>query len=447
MFSGCFGSTYPAYMNTFLPDFGPLFSAIGSVVSVGLSVWFIIFPPFLYYLFKVIWMLHVNGEYSSKVKWVLLEIIPPRDIEASPLPMENIFTAFAGVIKTSTAVEEYIVGEIPVSFSLEMASLEGAVHFYVRTQASFRNLVEAHFYAQYPNVEIVEVEDYVHLVPKTVPNKDWDLWGVDFKFIKPDLYPIKTYKHFEESVTGKMIDPLAGLIETMGKLGPGQYLWLQYTITPVKENWYKTGYGTIEEFLGRVKEEHESIFKQLLDGIVDIFWNLGRGLLGSELVFSSHAAKEKKDEQPIEFRLTPGEKEVLKALEENISKQMYKTRMRHVYVGRREGFSKPTGVSAFIGGIKQFNDQNLNSFAPEDSSKTYANYIFSEERLRFRQRRIFRRYISRDTDPQNTRFMLSAAELATVFHIPDMAVLAPALTRVSAKRGGAPANLPIQEPE
>lgn len=424
-----------------------MFSMMGSVFSVVMDVWFIIFPPLLYFLFHELWMLHVQGHYAGTLKWVLLEIIPPRDIEASPLPMESVFNGFAGVMKNPTFIEQVVKGEFPVSFSLEIASIEGQVHLYVRTQAGFRNLVEAHFYAQYPGVEVVEVEDYVNLVPKTLPNKEWDLWGTDFVFVKPDLYPIKTYRSFEESVTGKMIDPLAGLIETMGQTGPGQHIWLQFIITPHTESWYKTGQGTIDEFLGKVKEKKQGFFGQLFSDILDVFANLGKGLTGGEVTFSSGATAEKKEEQPLEFRLSPGQKKVLEALENNMGKQMFKTRMRHVYIGRREVFNKPTGVSSFIGAIKQFNDFNLNSFIPGSSSKTYANYIFTEERLRFRQRRIFRRYITRDTDPQSTRFMLSAEEVATVFHIPDMAVTAPALTRVAAKRGGAPSNLPLLDLE
>lgn len=432
-------------MGTFFANIAGLFSMMGDMFSVVMSVWFIVFPPLLYFLFKILWMLHAQGHFGSGLKWVLLEIIPPRDIEASPLPMESIFTSFAGVIKSPTAAEELIKGEFPTSFSLELVSIEGQVHMYVRTQVGFRNLVEAHFYAQYPNVEIVEAEDYTHLVPKTAPNKDWDLWGVDFKLFKPDLYPIKSYKNFEETITGKMIDPLAGLIETMGKLGPGQHLWLQYIITPIKENWYTTGQGTVDAFLGRVKEAKPGVLAGLFGHLMDIVANLGRGLLGGPVTFAAGEKAEKKEEQPLEFRLSPGEKDVLKALQANLGKQMYKTRMRHIYIGKRAGFNKQTGVSSFIGGIKQFNDQNLNSMVPDDLSKTYALYFLVEERTRFRQRRLLRRYINRDSDPQSTRFLFSSEELATIFHIPDMAVLAPSLTRVSAKRGGAPSNLPVED--
>jgi hypothetical protein len=433
-------------MGTLFSDLTYFFSAIGSMFSAVFDVWFIVFPPLLYFVFKLLWMKYVQDDFSSKIKWVVLEIVPPRDIEAGPLPMESVFAGFAGVEKGPSMAEEFIKGELPVSFSLELVSTEGQVHFYVRTQVGFRNLVEAHFYAHYPNIEITEVPDYVANIPRTVPNKDWDLWGTDFVLVKNDLYPIKTYKYFEESVTGKMIDPLAGLIETMGKIGPGQHIWLQYIVTPLKPTWSKDfGQAYVDEFLGRTKEKQPGVFARLFADIMDVITNIGKGLMGHEVAYSADAVAEKKEEQPVEFRLTPGEKDALKALQANLGKQMFKTRMRHIYVGRRETFSKPTGVSAFIGGIKQFNDQNLNGFKPYDLSKTYANYVMSAPRLRYRQRRIFRRYITRDADPQSSRFLLSTEELATVFHIPDMAITAPSLTRVTAKRSGAPSNLPIQE--
>lgn len=152
----------------------------------------------------------------------------------------------------------------------------------------------------------------------------------------------------------------------------------------------------------------------------------------------------KAEEQPVEFRLTPGQKDILKALESNIGKPMFKIKMRHVYLGKKEHFSKATGVSAFIGAIKQFNDLAMNSMIPDDLTKTYASYVMVEPRLRYRQRRLLRRYITRDPDPQENRFMFSSEELATIYHLPDMQVLAPSLSRVMTKRGGAPGNLPVQ---
>lgn len=425
-------------MAEFFINLATFFSIIG-------KVWYIVLPPFLYFLFMFLWMDRAYGIFGSKKQYVLLEIIPSREIEKSPHPMELIFSGFSGAIKSPSAVEEFIGGEFPTSFSLELVSTEGQVHFYIRTEKGFRNLVEAHFYAQYPDIEIVEVDDYVKNVPNTIPNQDWDLWGTEFKLLKPDLYPIRTYKFFEESVTGKMLDPLAGLIETMGKIGPGQHIWLQLIMTPVKEDWGpKSGQATIEEFLGHEKVESAGVLARVWHDIAEVLSNLFTALLGKEIEWTSVDEAPKKDEAPVEFRLTPGQKDILKALESNIGKPMYRIKMRHLYLGRREGFSKQVGVSSFIGGIKQFNDLSMNSMVPDDLTKTYASYIMVEPRTRYRQRTIFRRYITRDGDPDRNKFLLSSEELATLYHIPDMQVMAPALTRVVAKRGGAPTNLPVQ---
>ncbi|QQR78134.1 MAG: hypothetical protein IPJ68_03550 [Candidatus Moraniibacteriota bacterium] len=421
------------------------FHNIATIASVASDVWFYIIPFIFYPIFIFLWIDSRNNVFGGKIEWVLLEIVAPKLLEKSPHPMELIYSGFAGVIKTSSAYEEFILGEYPVSFSLELVSAEGKVHMFIRTQKAFRNLVEAHFYAQYPDVEIVEAEDYTKQVPRTVPNKDWDLWGTEFKLLKPDLYPIRTYKFFEESVTGKMLDPMAGLIETMGKLGPGQHLWLQFIATPVKEDWGpKKGALTIEEFLGHEEVERPGIFSRVWHDLADVFHNLFSGMMGSELEWTSQEEAAKAEEQPVEFRLTPGQKDILKALESNIGKPMFKIKMRHVYLGKKEHFSKATGVSAFIGAIKQFNDLAMNSMIPDDLTKTYASYVMVEPRLRYRQRRLLRRYITRDPDPQENRFMFSSEELATIYHLPDMQVLAPSFSRVMTKRGGAPGNLPVQ---
>jgi hypothetical protein len=150
----------------------------------------------------------------------------------------------------------------------------------------------------------------------------------------------------------------------------------------------------------------------------------------------------KKEEQPLEFRLSPGEREVLKAIEDNLGKLQFFTKGRFIYVGRRENFDRSLGVTSFFGGIKQFNDENLNGFKPGSDTKTVSAYFFKESRLRYRQRKILRRYRSRSMD--GFKMTLSSEELATVFHLPDMSVVAPSITRVEAKRGGAPANLPVE---
>ncbi len=412
-----------------------LFSNLGAIAEVFSYVWFIILPMAFYYVFKLTWKDYAQIKWLKSLEYVLLEIIPPRNIEKSPQPMESVFWGISGVLKTHNALEEWVGGQMTFRFSFELVSDEGTVHFYIKTPKQFCNLIEAHLYAQYPDVIINEVPDYVNDVPAIVPNKEWNLWGADFDFVNPDPYPIRTYRHFEEDVTGKMIDPLSALVESMSKLEPGQKIWLQYVVIPLHEKWNKEEHKIIDELAQRTKKP-EGIFKNLWKDLADIFGNILGGLFSPP----EFAKKEEKEEAPLEFRLTPVEKEILKAVENNIGKNMFKVKMRFIYLGKRENFDK-TNVSAFVGGIKQFNDINLNSFKPNDKSKTYASFLWVDARTRFRQRKIFKRY--RDRDPTGAMIVLSTEELATVYHMPDMSVVAPGVTFVEAKRGGAPANLPV----
>ncbi len=419
-----------------------MFRDMGNAFSLLVDFWYFILPPIFYYVFLELWLDHVQDHYASGVKYVLLEIITPREIEKSPKLMESVFSGMAGVMKTYNTFEEYVGGMYTPPFSLEITSSAGSVHFYVRTPAVFQNLVEANFFAQYPDMEITEVPDYAKSAPATIPNDQYELWGSDFELTKPDLYPIKTYKFFEEDVTGKMIDPLASVIEVIGKLPPGQTMWIQWIISPEKESWYKKGVETVDAFLGKAKPEKKGVLGGLMTDIFDILRNLTKALLTTPEF--EKAKKDDKQEQPLEFRLSPGQKDVLKALESNLGKQMYRTKMRIIYFGVREGFTK-TFVAMITGALKQFSDNNLNGFKPESASKTQADFLFVNKRMRFLQRRIYARYIARDRTPSSKQFLLSVEELATIFHPPDLSVMAPALTRVSAKRGSAPMNLPVLE--
>jgi hypothetical protein len=412
--------------------------SMGQVFYVLDYVWFIILPPLFYYLFKDLWMLHIQDEFFGSADWVLLEIIPPKNIEKSPKLMEALFVGFAGVEKAFNAVELYIKGAFTDYMSLEIVGDSGNVHFYIRTMKKYRHLVEAHLYAQYPNVEMIEVSDYVDNVPRIIPNSQWDIWGSDLEFTKNAAYPIKTYQKFEETVTGKMIDPLAGLIETVGKLGPNQKMWLQWIIRPTSAKWANSEGKAIADKLKGREEVKEGIAERLWQDVVDVFSNLIKAL-SSPIEFE---ITQKKEQQPLEFRLSPGERDTLKSLEENLGKVQFYVKSRFIFVGRRENFDRGVGINSFFGAMKQFGDENLNGFKPNADSKTAAFHFLVQPRLNYLQHKILRRYRNRSMD--GVKLVMSSEELATVFHLPDMNVLAPALQRVEATRGGAPVNLPTE---
>ncbi|MEK7598464.1 MAG: hypothetical protein AAB487_01890 [Patescibacteria group bacterium] len=395
--------------------------------------WWIVFPVVFYYLFKFLWMDFVQKAWLQSLSWTLLEVIPPKDLEKGPKPMESIYQGLVGVVVAFNVFEEFLKGVLTDVFSFELVGSGGEAHFYIRTQTKFRNLIEAQVYAQYPDAQVVEVEDYTKNFPKVIPNKNWDLWGSDLELAMPDPYPIRTYDKFEESITGTMIDPIAAFVETMGTLPPGQNIWLQIVTRPLPEKWREDEMKLVQKLAGRISNGEKGFFADLMDVLANLF----KAMSGPV----EFAKADKKEEQPLEFRLTPGEKDQLKAVEENLGKNAFKIKMRVLYLGRKEGFDK-SFVSAFFGALRQFNDLNLNSLKPENQSKTYANFVAVDQRLQMRKRKIYKRYKERDTTGK--KFVFSTSELATVWHFPDMGVKTPAVTRVESKKGAAPANLPVQ---
>jgi hypothetical protein len=415
-------------------DFWKPYSVIGKTL---IQFWWIVFPVMFFYLFKFLWMdfvcLYSKFSWLRSLKWTLLEIIPPKDLEKGPKPMEAIFQGMVGVVETDNVFKTYLSGKFTDRFSLELVGLGGEVHYYIRTQTKYRNLIESQVYAQYPDAEIMEVEDYTKNFPKVVPNKKWKLWGADLELTKPDPYPIRTYDKFEESITGEIIDPVGAFVELFGTLPPGQNIWVQWILSPLKEAWREDEMKEVQKLAGRIGKKEKGI----LDDLVDVFTHIFPGFFGPV----EFPKTEKKEEAPLEFRLTPVEKEQLKALEENLGKNAFRTKMRFVYIGKREGFDKAY-ISAFFGAMRQFSDLNSNTLKPDNQSKTYAYYVATDARSNYRRRKIYRRYRDRDMDGYKAVF--STTELATLFHFPNMNIKAPSVTRVESKKGSAPFNLPVK---
>lgn len=430
-------------MDIFFSNIVVVAHAFSQIAAIGAHVWFFVLPVMIFPLFMYLWMYHVIVKYEVAIPRVLLEIIPPKDIEKSPQLMEGLFDGLAGTDKAYLVYEQYTLGANPPKFSFEIVGSDGYVHFYIRTPAVNRNLIEAHLYAQYPDIEIVEVEDYVKEMPKNLPNKEWNLWGTDMKLAKADAYPIKTYHTFEETVTGKMIDPLAGLIEVIGKLPPGQKIWLQYIISPERSSWSDTaGRALVDEIVKGKKEKPIGVMSLLSSHMSDIFGGVIRGILGGAP--PEVKKSDSKSADPLDLRLTPVQRKVLEAVESNIGKNVFRVKMRFMYLGRRENYNSGAFLPAIFGAIiKPYGDANLNSIIPFNPTKTSAEYVFTKSRLLYLQRRLYRRYCDRDREPYDNIFVLSTSELATLFHVPDGSVISPSLSRVPAKRSGSPSNLPI----
>jgi len=410
------------------------------------KTWWWLLLPFLFWKpFRILYFYFIQERWDATLKKIVLEIRMPKEVLKPIRAMEQVFAGFHAIHDVFTWREKWLEGQFQQSISLEIVSLGGEVHFYIRAAKIFRNIIESNIYSQYPEAEIFEVEDYTKQVPQDIPNKDWDLWGTSFVNTKPDSYPIKTYLKFEserETKEEKRIDPLAGFLEGMAGLRPGEQLWLQIRATPTRDEtkpWVKQGLEIRDKLVRRLGKPKS---KPMIQEVAEVL------IAGKP---PGAAPAEEKEIIPPEMKLTPGEREIVAAIEEKISKFGFDCHIRFIYLGKRDVFLKPMSRFAF-GLFKEVSYENIGGFKPDKTIMTKVKsvpfWFLDKRRVYIRKRRLFKNYQKR-WPPWFPRSggtsILNTEELATLFHFPGKIVApAPAIPRVEVKKGEAPSGLPVE---
>jgi hypothetical protein len=396
--------------------------------------------PILVVIAWRVWVYYVTTLFISKMEWTTLEIKIPRNIAKSPLAMELLLiNAFHQTGGTGNWFAKYWLGKVRMWFSLEMVSIEGSVHFFMRIPlkpTDFRRLVEAQIYAQYPGVEIHEVPDYTESVPPFAPDNGWGLWGCEFGLSKADPYPIKTYVDYglDKNATSleaeQQTDPLTSLIEFMGSMGKGEQLWYQIIIRAAwdrhaheesdkgwfqKRSWTDVG-----------KEEMHKLLKRDPKTLMTL-----KG----------------PDEKAGLLSLSKGEQEVVNAIERSINKPGFDAGVRMIYLAKKENFS-PIHITGLTGAMKPYNSVSLNGFKVQNGVDVdYVWQDITKTKAITKRRRILEAYRKRGyfyppfghKDP----IVLTSEELATIYHFPSGVSETPSFKRIESKKAEAPNNLPI----
>ncbi len=93
--------------------------------------------------------------------------------------------------------------------------MKGRIGFYIHLRSSFKDVVEARLYGQFPEAKITQVEDYARKIPFNTD--DYKLWGCEFRKTGPGALPIKTYVDYElNKDTDKpetKVDPMTNMLE------------------------------------------------------------------------------------------------------------------------------------------------------------------------------------------------------------------------------------------
>jgi acyl-CoA thioesterase FadM len=402
-----------------------LFIAVGNMLGI-------IFPIFLPILLGFVvfnlWVNYAKRKFASDQKYVLIRIIPPREVTKTPAAMELFITGLHQTGGEATKLDVYWKGKSRATFALEIASIGGDVGFYVWTRESLRPYIEGQIYAQYAGIEVVEVEDYVEKIDYS--SGDYTMFGLEYKLTEPDPVPIKTYVDYgldKASEEEEKVDPITATLEFLGSLKSGENAWIQINIKAHKKEDKKSG---------KFFEKTDSWIDQAKTMVAEI---------KKEGVFIDPNNKEAR---PIPMQ-TKAQEEKINAIERNISKLGFDVGIRSVYIAENDAFTG-TNIPGLIGSFRQYNSNSLNGFKPakvtdfdywwQDPTKSRLVKLKDQMFKDYKKREYFGTKIDK---MKRKKFILNTEELATIFHFPGGVASTPTLTRIQSRKGEAPTNLPM----
>ena len=398
-----------------------------------------------------LWHHYRQERFIMGIKWVLLEIQVPREVVKTPAAMELVFANALYHKSMKGFWEQFMIGAPWLWFSLEIVSIDGRVHFFMRTPTRIRSLVETQIYSQYPQAKVVEVEDYVWDIPQYEKDGNWNIWGCEFHKNKEDFLPIRTYKDFGDDMkTGVKeefrIDPITPVIEYLGSIPRGQQVWMQIVVRQNTKTYHSHKTGKHIDFNKAALE----FLEKLVEGYVRI-----------------HDADKPNVPTARQVFLPDHLKPLVAIVSENINKIHFDCGIRLIALAdkkyhtdeqfnmlRRDvrllfrQYAKP-----FSNELERINSTQFD--APWSDPTGLALTAMKRRVLNFyRMRTFFHPPIQFAfkypavinmffPSGKPDIFVLSSEELATIYHFPGMVSETPSFKRVESKIAKPPSNLPI----
>src|SRR3989344_1336710 len=332
---------------------------------------------------------------------LMLEI--PRENDKKELAAEQMLAALHGILRSRRELR--LSGTLQEHISLEIAAKGQRIRFYIWTPKHLQAFVEGQIYAQYPTVQITEVEeDYSERqLPQEV------IHTTELTLTENETMPIKTFTSFE-------VDPLAAITATLAKLDKeNEEMWIQIMARPIADDWHRRGVKMVNRIRGGRGG--------LTTGGTATLTYAGQAF--AALVRPPAGGGKEGGSEP---ELSELDKARIAAIETKTQKLGYQVKIRLLYAGSDPRTAR-LRMQALVGAFKQFNTTNLNGFKVKNTS-------FKDDKQLEYQTRFF----------IDHGFILNIEELASLFHLPHTTVETPNIVWATTKTAEPPANIPIAEP-
>jgi len=410
-----------------LPSLGEQFARAFDLVLFFFTLSPYWLPPLLMVFFWYKWLHYVRSQFIEKQEMVLLEIRLPQEVYKSPVAMQAVFDGLWIKGGESNFIDRLWFGKVRMWYSFELVSFEGQVHLYVWARKFFQRMVERSFYAHYPDIELVPVQDYALAFPFSLETHN--CYGADFGLNDTIGVPIKTYVDYKLDQTAskeeQKVDPMAHVFEFLGSMGKGEYVWLQILARASKKEDMTFGFirnrKTYEQFskeeIARIRSSPEEVI---------VFPNGTEGKTLSD-----------KQVKRVQLMNRIG-----------LSSTHWDFGVRGIYIAEKEKFDD-ANITGLLGLWQPFGSSGYNSLTvigdrwqPRFS---YPWHDFNGRKEVVDKVTIIDAYRRRSwfhPPYEFYNYMITSEELATLFHIPGSVAKTPTLQRISSSRGEAPSNLP-----
>ncbi len=360
----------------------------------------------------------------------VLSIKVSRTNEKGPLASEQMFANLHGILKKVTGKQESTSDQ--EGYSFEIANIHNNIYFLAHIPSYLQDFFESQVYAQYPDVEISEIPDYVEF--RQYPS----IAVCELDFLKHDILPINTYTLFEDALAKQLIDPLSSVAEALrkGVASLDEHIGIQILCKPINS---KALQSKTFSSLKRLQAGKKIFFfgdeKKLYDEA-----SLPIKLLLSPFSFLS----KKKSNSTVDAFAGHGHSDIPEANQKtNMNSDVGK-----VFVNALLGKSSKLGFRVVIrvaywsdktlpkeildqkvlsvaNSFKQFNNPYLNGFDVHLNNSLESLALFKTRQF-----------------GKKTGMFMNTEELASLYHLPNLEMKTPNIVWVTSRKKEPPVNLP-----
>ncbi len=315
-------------------------------------------------------------------KIVVLKVSIPLNNDKKPIAAEQLMQAIHGTLRSDSK------GMVP--FSFEIVANQNGIYFIVAIDNRYKGFVENQIYAQYPDAQIIQIQDYASSNRKVNFIEGFEI-GLKREF----FLPIRTYNSFE-------VDPLASITSTISKLTADQEVYIQVVVRAVEDKWQEQGKEFVNERKARTDSE------------------------GKKVVLES------------------GESAELSQVEYKNQKSGFNFIIRVV----AKGEDKETISQLLEDLYASFNQYQTAQFNALALKKANDSFVAKVKQSLFGKRlgdklNLLQKYQQRFLDERESG-ILNTEELASIYHLPSKSVQAPNISWAKSKKIEPPLDTPVQ---